>query len=58
MPIVRTIPRQWDVNAGALEALVNFILDRAVFVAAEIERIIWPQLDLAYPGGEGTEGVS
>ena len=58
MSVVRTVPREWDVNAGALDALVNFILGRATFVAAEIERMIWPQLDLAYPGDEETEGVS
>jgi hypothetical protein len=58
MLVVRTIPREWDVNAGALDALVNFILGRATFVAAEIERMIWPQLDLGYPGNEEMEGVS
>jgi hypothetical protein len=40
------------------EALVNFVLGRATFVAAQIERMIWPQRDLAFPGDEETEGVS
>ena len=49
MSVVRTVPREWDVNVGTLDALVSCVLGRAVYVAAEIERMIWPQLDLAYP---------
>jgi hypothetical protein len=56
--VVRTIPKEWDVNSGALDALVKFILERAVFVANSIERMIWPQLRLAYPCDEGTERAS
>jgi hypothetical protein len=55
--MLETIPREWDVNAGALIALVNFILGRAAFLASAIERMIWPQLDLAFPGGQETEEV-
>jgi hypothetical protein len=55
MSVVRTVPREWDVNTRTLDALVNFILGRAAFVAGEIERMIWPQLNLAYPDNEGTE---
>jgi hypothetical protein len=58
LAIVQTIPKAWDVKIGVLDALVGFILGRAIFVADAIERMIWPQLDLAYPDDEGTEGVS
>jgi len=56
--IAETIPREWDVNSGALDALVGFVVRRAAFLAEEIERIIWPQLELSYPDDEETEGVS
>jgi hypothetical protein len=58
MSFVRTIPQEWDVKSGALDALVSFILGRAAFLAAEIERMIWPQLDLAFPDDQKTDEVS
>jgi hypothetical protein len=57
MPIVQTIPKQWDVNSGTLEALVNFILGRATFIAENIEVMIWPQFDLISPDEGEKEGV-
>jgi hypothetical protein len=55
---VQAVPREWDVKAGALDALVKFVLERAIFVAESIERMIWPQFELGYPGDEEMEGVS
>lgn len=44
--LVETIPVEWEVNEGARNALVAFLCDRAVFVAATLTSSMWPQTEL------------
>jgi len=44
--MVSSIPKQWDVHDSGRKALVNFIVDRAVFLSTRIESFLWPQSSL------------
>lgn len=41
--ITGDLPRKWDVKPAALDALVELILSRAVYVADTIVDRLWPQ---------------
>jgi hypothetical protein len=41
--MVDFIPKDWDVSKGASDALIELILERAIFVAETIEKRIYPQ---------------
>lgn len=41
--VTNDIPREWDVKPQALDALIELILHRAVFVADTIVNRLWPQ---------------
>jgi hypothetical protein len=41
--IVDSIPHEWGVGKAAREALVEFVLQRASYVASGIMKWIWPQ---------------
>jgi hypothetical protein len=43
---VRTIPKGWDVEASGRNALANFIVKRAAYLAPRIMTMLWPQRDL------------
>jgi hypothetical protein len=49
--IAQTIPLKWDVSEPVLGALIDFVVDRASFVADTIESKIWRQLGLDFPEG-------
>ncbi len=42
------IPKEWDVSKEALEALRDFIIGRAGYVAETIEDRLWPQHELNF----------
>ena len=41
--IVESIPSQWDVPGSARDALTEFLMRRAAFVAGDLEPRIWPR---------------
>jgi hypothetical protein len=47
-PMLDDIPREWEVKSKVKDAWVEFIYNRARFVAETIERKLWPQQDLAF----------
>lgn len=47
--IVDEIPAVWDVDQAARTALIDFLLQRAAFVAETIEVRLWPQSELRFP---------
>ena len=49
------IPKEWDVTNEALEALRDFIVRRAVYVAETIEDQLWPQGELDFTTEETEE---
>ena len=51
--IVRSIPHQWEVPDPVRASLTSFILNRARFLAAHIEEIIWTQMTLNQEEGNG-----
>ncbi len=53
--MTKTIPTEWDVEKDVQEALVDLILDRALFVADSIEGKLWPQRQLPFDAPEETE---
>ena len=48
------IPNEWDVTQGALDALVDLVVQRAKFVARTIEDKLWPQQEIDWD--DGNEG--
>jgi len=44
--IIRAIPEAWEVEERGRTALATLITERAHFVGQNIERILWPQLEL------------
>ena len=42
------VPKEWGVDADAMEALVEFIIGRAAFVADTIEGLLWEQPELDF----------
>lgn len=55
-PMVQTIPAEWQVPAGARNALVQFVASRAAYLAdtifAKLKAACWPQDELfEQPGG-------
>ena len=53
--MAQTIPKEWEVGEEVQDALVDLILDRAVFVADTIEDRLWPQNEFGFANPEDTE---
>lgn len=53
--IVASIPEAWDVRASSREALADFIVQRAAYVADAIMTLLWPQLPLFEDPPETTQ---
>lgn len=53
--MTQLIPRQWDVPADAIDALVQFAVDRAKYVADNIEDRLFPERELDFGDDESTE---
>ena len=53
--MIQTIPKEWEVGEEVQDALVDLILDRAVFVADTIEDRLWPQNEFGFANPEDTE---
>ncbi len=52
--MTRTIPGAWDVDTAARQALEDFIVKRADYLAGRIIALLWPQGDLFPDQPEGT----
>jgi len=52
--ITQGIPREWDVQREAVDALTDLVVGRAAFVADQIETRLWPQGEFDF-GEEATE---
>jgi hypothetical protein len=50
--IVAEIPRAWDVSQPTRDALLEYLLRRAAYVADHIEGWVWPQRQLDFPPPE------
>lgn len=46
--IIDEIPPQWEVNRASRSALVDLIMLRVGFVAGNIEKWIWPEMELEF----------
>ena len=54
-PVVQSLPKEWDVQESAADALIELIVRRGKHVAETIEQKIWPQLNLELPMDDKTE---
>jgi hypothetical protein len=52
--MIRAIPRQWDVDTAARQALEDFLVRRANYLADRIMTLLWPQGELFPDQPEGT----
>lgn len=56
VPFVHGIPREWSVTSEAQNALIDFIVDRAAFVAGTIVDALFPQGELDFDGSNSENG--
>jgi len=56
--MTKTVPKEWEVEQKALDALVDLIVDRASFVAENIESYLWPQPEFDFDNPKETEQKS
>ena len=56
--MTQSIPKEWDVTRAAMDALVDLIVDRAVYVAETIEERLWPQREFDFGSAAETEQPS
>jgi hypothetical protein len=49
--IIRTIPREWEVDQAGRSALATLITERAHFVSRYLEPSLWPEQQLNLAGG-------
>lgn len=53
--MTQLIPNQWDVASGAIDALVQFAVDRAKYLADNIEDRLCPEREFDFGDDESTE---
>ncbi|HEV3262060.1 MAG TPA: HipA family kinase [Gemmataceae bacterium] len=56
--MTQRIPKEWQVDAEALDALADLIVGRAAYVADAIEAQLWPQQELGFDNAGATEQPS
>lgn len=56
--MTQAIPREWDVNRAARDALIELVLRRANYVADTVETRIWPQREMGYESDDQPEPKS
>jgi|SRR5262245_42535521 len=54
--MTQQVPKEWDVTKAAMDALVDLIVGRAVYVAETIGNGLWPQRDLDFGKTEDEDG--